>query len=288
MKQILAIAILIFTQFSISAQDVVSRNSVGFFGSYYMSSLQNSDDMKKLASLKLETTLNYGGGVESIHWFNENFGHGLQLGYFKMGQNYSGLDTSNKYTYKAATTFNNIKINYLVHFHSFDRYNPGKKLKFNASFGPYIALNNFFTDKYTLYDNNGKEVSSFVQNPTTINYSSGAVPDLTLTKPIYKLFDAGFVLATGVEYILGKKTTVYFNLRTDIGTENVENRGNIKIKTTSPPYELDYNRWDGLGGGKFGFTNIPNLDKYDTRPATKNFLVGAAIGLRVYNRILRN
>ncbi len=285
MRKLSLIVVLLVVACSAFAQD----KAKGFFGGYHWSTLPNRDDIAADdTKLTYKTTFAYAGGFEKLNWVHNNFGLGFQVGYHQVGQEYSGADTLYKTTFAAKTTLNYFKVGGFIYFKSFNRYNPTARFKFNSFLGPYISLLPAFTDNYKLYDASAKLISegSF----TLLGYrgGTGSIANFDTKQPIYKLFDFGFVVAPGVQYMITRKFGLAFNIRGDISAEGIENTGNIKKKITNPinPAAEAYDHWGNLYAkyNVFNPYNIPGVkkDPFDTRPTTKALTIGAYLTARWY------
>jgi hypothetical protein len=256
-------------------------NATGVWATYGMSRLFNADDMALKNYLKPQTTLKYGGGIEKMSLWGNHFGHGFQLSYHDVGQNYSIYDTFSKTTTNIATSLNTIRAGIGFYYRSYNIYKPMKKLRFTCYFGPTFNLSPFFSERYTITDANAKILSDGEFVPLGYRNKLSSVADFDLTKPIYKIATMGFAIAPGIEYTLKKKTTIYLSFRSDISQGNLENREIIKRKIPNPPYETAYSYWDNLIAK--GVASPTPINEFNRRPATKSFFVGAQLGVRFYS-----
>jgi hypothetical protein len=271
---------IVAIQFNSFAQK--NGSSTGVWGSYGVSSFMNNDDANFKPLLKLNTTLKFNGGFEKVSFWGNHFGHGIQLGYSNIGQNYTIIDTLNKLTTDIKTSIQAVKTSVLFYYRSYNRYYPNRVIRFNSHFGPYFALHPLFTEKITVTsDVTQKIVSEGEFTPLGYRNATAAVADFDLTKPIYNLYSYGFTFSPGMEVSLGNKTTLFFNIRTDISSSNIENRENIFRKQVTGP-DLPFSYWDNLIAK--GFLTNGAINEFNRRPDTKVFFGGAVLGFRFYTK----
>jgi hypothetical protein len=262
--------------------------ATGLFGSFHYSTMPNRDDLTANYKLDYVTTFKFGGGIEHLTFKSNNFGWGYQMSYWGAGQNYKGIiDSINNINYTAATDLTYAKGALLVHYRSYDRYNPDARFKFSSYLGPYIAFLGTFSDKFELFDKDAKKLGSSSYTPVGFRPDgTGGVGNKDFKAPIYNYLDFGFVIAPGVQYMLTPKFGIAFHIRADISAKNVENTGNIKEKTTIAPFEAAYDQWDELYCKYIPYdptgTGLIKKPVYDVRPSTKNLTVAAQLTLRFY------
>jgi hypothetical protein len=284
MKKIILLLVCIICTFAkIYAQD---GNSSGIFASYFMSTLNNQDDAKADSRMDFATTFRYAGGYDKIWWANKNFGTGMQIGYATTGQDYVGFtDTIAKTTYKGSTTLNYAKLAFFVYHRSFNRYKPEARFRFVSYFGPYVGLMPFFKDKTTFYDAAGNETYSAYYDQTGVKDGKTNVALFKLKGTIYNNYDFGFAVAPGLQFMITPKLAVGFNIRADFGLKSLENTSDLKkiLTNPNPPYEeAYYYGWDKLYAKYVPLPAGVTKDPYDVRGITRNFAVGATLGLRYY------
>jgi Outer membrane protein beta-barrel domain len=300
MKRILLVLACLASYWSASAQydyhlngryDVpVLGGSTGLVAAGFTTMLKNRDDMEADKRLDLVTmNFSYGAGYEQMWWFQNTIGFGFQVLYWQSGAAYTGLiDSANNITMKAKTSLTYLKIPLLFHFKSYNRYYPDRRVRFNASFGPYIALNTGYSDKTDVYDKDKKLIgggsitgtTQYSYNPTSGNVNTGS-----FSKPLYKPLDFGFVVGIGGELRISRRTVLSILLRTDIGITDVENKSKQKFKIFGTIIENDAEPWKGL----YAKYTAPNAADIATgwasnRPATKNLSFGAVVTYRKYLR----
>lgn len=259
----------------------------GLTGGYYASMLPNRDDNK--ADLRLDPemmNLNYMAGVEGVYWFQRNVGFGGQLLYWNGGAKYSGKDTvtanPNALSLSATTKLSYLKLPFLFHFKSYNRYYPNRRLRFNAMFGPYIAVLQSFSDEATISnsDINYKSTVSIDGQ----NYESNGLK-AKINGNVYRPFDLGFAFGFGLEYRLWRRTVLALHLRADYSFFDIEDKRKRKLTFEGSTTDIDFSVWDNL----YAKYTAPNaLDQaagfQANRPATKNFSAGAFLSLRKYFR----
>jgi hypothetical protein len=303
MKKILLVLSLILV-FNITSF-AQSGNATGIFGSYYMSQLANRDDVNADARLDLVTTFRWSAGIDKIWWANENFGTGMQVSYATAGQDYSGVDTFTKGSFKASTTLNYVKGAFLIYHRSHNRYNPEARFRFCSYFGPYFAFMPSYKDQYDMYDAGSKQVAGDVKtftNPITkeekqylvgsVYYDNSGVKDvitgrtlLKLKGTTYKNYDFGFIVAPGFQFMMTPKMALCFNIRGDFGLRGLESTSDLTqvLDNPNPPYDkARFYGWDNMYAKYWPYPDGYQKPTYDTRGLTKNFNVGAVLGIKIY------
>jgi hypothetical protein len=282
---IIAILTLVALVTTAQAQRRQTNSVQGFSGGYYLSMLPNTDDLNADKRLDNVMTFNWGAAYERFKWTSNTFGHGWQLGYYNKGQDYSGVyDTVNKYNFTASTKMQYIKANYFIHFRSYNRYLPEQRFRFNSFLGPYAAFLLNFKDAAVVTDANNNKVGDFYFSPSGFRNNLNASSQFDVSTPIYKLYDIGFTVAPGFQYMITRKLGIAFHVRADISATNVENVKNLKRKT-SDPNQQDYYAWNNLYAKYLPYNQYnPSLkkDEYNVRSGTKNFTVGAFLTIRWY------
>jgi hypothetical protein len=273
--------VLLTSFFSVSN---AQNKAKGVFASYHYSTMPNTDDLNAGVVLDYVTTFRFGGGVDYLNYLNNNFGIGTQLSFHQAGQDYSGLDTFSKYTMKASTMLNYLKGAFLVHYRTYNRYNPDQRFRAECFLGPYIALLPSFTDKIEFFGTDGKRVGGYTFDPKGLNYGVAGIPNIETKAPIYKILDYGFVIAPGVQFMITPKFALALNIRADISAVNVEATGNIgkKIAGVTNPDQEKYVLWDDLQNKYYSYPTTFPRDKYNQRPTTKNLTIGSSLTLRWY------
>lgn len=257
---------------------------VGITAGGFTAMLNNRDDLNADARLDPQMmNFSYGGGVDIVYWFQHTVGFGGQLLYWKGGASYLGKDSLTTLSLKAKSDFTYLKIPLLFHFKSYNRYYPNRRMRFNAMFGPYLALLQTYSDNIDYSDATGKVIASSTVSDE--DYAAGLAGELkgSLSKKIYNPLDLGFVFGVGGEMRLWRKTVVSLMLRADIGRSNVENTKDITIQYPNDTKEYPFKPWNG-NYAKFVAPNANDVAKgfEANRPATKNFSVGAFLSIRKY------
>jgi hypothetical protein len=269
---------------SITTTSMAQNKAKGFFASYHYSTLPNTDDLKAGSKLDYATTFKFGGGVDYLNYLSNNFGIGTQFSFYQAGQNYTGLyDSINNITMKASTSLNYLKSAFLVHYRSYNRYNPQQRFRAECFLGPYVALLPAFEDRIELFNASNVSQGGIVFNTIGRRPLSGSIGQIDTKSPIYKFFDYGLVVSPGMQYMLTPKFAIALNVRADISAVNIEATGNIGQKIQNPinPSQEEYIYWDNL---IYKYYFAPSAkDKYDQRPSTKNLLIGTVLTLRWYN-----
>ena len=257
----------------------------GFVGGGFSAMLPNRDDLDADQRLDPQTmNFSYAAGVEGVYWFQKTVGFGGQLLYWMGGAAYTGKDTITKLSLTGKTELSYLKLPLLFHFKSFNRYYPNRRVRFSAQFGPYIAFLGNYSDKISFKDEAGKEVENqTVATGMSVTSTIVGSQKGKITGEIYNPLDLGFVFAVGGELRLWTRTIVTVHLRADIGFSNVENTKGMKIKYGSDTTQYDFNYWSG-DYAKYNEPNAIDVSKgwASNRPATKNFSLGAFIGVRKY------
>jgi hypothetical protein len=257
--------------------------ATGFLASYHYSTLPNRDDLDAGAWLDYATTFKFGAGLEHLTFISNNFGWGYQLNYWGVGQKYTGVvDSINGINFKAATDLNYVKSAFLVHIRSYNRYNPEARFRFTSYLGPYFSFLASFKDRIDVYDKAGAKIGGSTQTILGTRNDAGSSFDVNLKNPIYKLFDWGFVIAPGVQYMISKKTAIVLQVRGDVSAKNVEATGNLVQKITPPPYEKEYDHWNNLFAKYNSYPAGFKKDPYNVRGTTKSLTVGAQLTIRFY------
>jgi hypothetical protein len=260
--------------------------ATGLLASFHYATMPNRDDLDADARLDYATTFRYGGGIEKLNFFANNFGTGFQLNFWQAGQNYTGIaDTFSKSTFKAATTLSYAKGSFLIHYRSWNRYNPQTRFRFTSYLGPYVSALVTFKDKIDLFDAAGNDIGGYSFTPLGKRGKTNSLADVDLKSPIYKFVDYGFIVAPGIQYMLTKKFALAFHIRADISAVNVEATGNLTQKVANPPYEKDFDLWGNLYAKYLPYDQYqPGLKKplYDERSTTKNLTIGAQLTARWY------
>ncbi|MBL7765083.1 MAG: PorT family protein [Chitinophagaceae bacterium] len=289
-KQVLSIlALLLF--YSASAQydyTPTGRRDVpvlgmqwGLTGGGFTSMLNNRDDIE--ADQRLDPqfmNFKYAAGAEFIYWFQNTVGFGAQLLYWKGGASYLGEDTISKLSLKATSDLTYLKLPFLFHFKSYNRYYPDRRTRFSAFFGPYVAVMQSYKDKVRRYNDEYKIDINDTYSGTKVDYNGTG--SATLSAALYNPFDLGFVVGAGAEVRLWRRTTIALNLRADIGISNVENTRGMTIKLPGVDTVQNYSFWNE-SYAKYNSVN-PSIDQNfePNRPATKNFSIGAFLSIRKY------
>lgn len=294
MKRILlglALAFVCGTTYAQYEYHLTGRNDVpvtgrchGFIGGGYTAMLKNRDDIDADKRLDLETmNFTWGAGYEQMWWFQPSIGFGFQTILWNGGGAYSGLiDSANNITMKANTTLNYIKIPFLFYFKSYNRYHPDRAVRFNACFGPYIALNSKWSDQVKIYDKDGNIIGgSSVSSSGSVDFTGNNTGEYS--SALYKGIEMGFVTGMGGEIRISRRTVLSLMVRVDVGISDVENKRKNKFKLSNSSVEIDSDPWKGLYAK---YTQPNALDVAagweSNRPATKNFAVGAFVTYRKY------
>ncbi len=257
----------------------------GFVGGGFTAMLNNRDDIE--ADKRLDPQMmnfSYAAGIEYINWFQPTIGFGIQGLYWKGGAAYKGVDSPNNLTMSAKSDFTYLKVPFLFHFKSYNRYYPDRRTRFTAMFGPYIAILGKYTETIDYKNSEGKIVST--RTISGENYEEGTAGQIKgkLNAGIYNPIDLGFVVGFGGEVRIGRRTIVALQLRADIGVSNVENTKGLKITYDSDlTKEYDFKPWQG-NYAKFITPNPTDVATgwVPNRPATKNLSMGAFLSLRKY------
>ncbi len=251
----------------------------GLIGLGFTAMLNNRDDINADGRLDQETiNFNWATGLDFVNWKRPHFGYGAQILYWNAGAKYKGFDTLTKLHLEATTKLTYLKIPLLIYYKSFNRYRPERRLRFNAFFGPYIAIMNDFSDEISFID---KNVTPEVKNTTVFGpngYSANGTNGGSIDKPIYQPLDYGFVLGSGVEVRLWKRTVIAMGLRTDVGFVDVEFKGQNKLTPEGLP-SYDFGYWNGLYSKYYNNIdplNIPN------RPTTRTFNFGSYLTIKKF------
>ncbi len=190
----------------------VMGRQTGFIGGGFTAMLKNRDDMNADQRLDLESmNFSYGGGLDHMWWFQPTVAFGFQLMYWQAGGAYSGVDTINKLNMKAKTTMSYFKLPLLFHFKSYNRYYPDRAVRFNACFGPYVALMTSFKDSYTWYNEKGEAVyGGGISGLALSGFSSGSGTTKvgTVSNSIMNPFELGFVFGIGGEIRITRRTVL--------------------------------------------------------------------------------
>lgn len=292
---------ILFAQFEYSA---VGRNDAqtlgtqwGIVGGGFSAMLPNRDDLN--ADQRLDPQMmnfSWSAGAEYVYWFQHNIGFGAQFNYWNAGAYYTGKDTFTNLSLDAHTNLTYAKVPFLFHFKSYNRYYPNRRFRFNAYFGPYVALLLNYSESAKWYNDSLKfsSYSTFTKRNqetyTTSNGVNSSKQKSKINKDLYNPFDAGFVFALGGEVRLWRRTVIALHVRTDIGFSNVENTKGMKIKFANAAGEYpdgtpesDFSFWNG-SYAKFNNPNAVDIAKgfVPNRPATKNFSVGTFLSIRRY------
>lgn len=254
----------------------------GLVGGGYTAMLTNRDDIAADQRLDVEMmNFNWAAGIEGIYWFQRNVGFGGQVMYWNGGSTYSGLDTFTKIKLSAKTELKYIKLPLMFYFKSYNRYYPNRRTRFNASFGPYVALLYDYSDnvKYTKTDDpDFKQYWGFTKNKYVTDGLTG-----TLKGDLYNPFELGFTFAVGAEVRLWRKTSIALNLRTDIGISDVENKKTMTIEYSNQTKDSTYKYFSNNYAKYVAANSLDvNLGWVPNRPATRNFSLGAFLSIRKY------
>ncbi|MBL7772664.1 MAG: hypothetical protein JNM95_07380 [Chitinophagaceae bacterium] len=272
----------------------VLGGSTGLVAGGFTAMLKNRDDIDADARLDMEMmNFSYGGGLDQMWWFQPTIGFGFQLMYWNAGAAYSGLfDSANNITLSAKTSLTYFKVPLLFHFKSYNRYYPDRKVRFNASFGPYVALMTGYSDEYTLYAENqpGRPAvgGGSVSGTSVKAYNAGTSSfDETGTYKdgLYNPFELGFVFGVGGELRISRRTVLSILVRADIGISDVENKRKNKFKFKGTTTEVDQDPWGNLYSKYYGPNALDLLRGWEAnRPATKNLSFGAFVTYKKYLR----
>lgn len=256
----------------------------GVTGGGFTSMLTNRDDIEADSRLDPQMmNFSYAAGVEFIYWFQNSIGFGAQALYWKGGAAYKGSDSAKTWTLTGKADLTYVKVPFLFHYKSFNRYYPSRRIRFNAMFGPYVALLNGYSDEVKYKDANGNVFDGRVISGQNYETQVGQVK-AKLNGSVYNPVDLGFVVALGGEVRLWKRTVLSLMLRTDIGISNVENNKSLKITyETDNTKEYDFAPWKGYYA-KYVLPDANDVAKgyVANRPPTKNFSAGAFLSLRKY------
>lgn len=272
----------------------VLGGSTGFVAGGFTAMLKNRDDMDADKRLDPQTmNFSYGGGLDQMWWFQPTIGFGFQLMYWNAGGAYTGLyDSANNIKLSAKTSMSYFKVPLLFHFKSYNRYYPDRRVRFNACFGPYIALMTNYSDSYTLYDDDFADkpvIAGVSVSGTTVknfNFGSGSYDETGSYKSsLYNPLELGFVFGVGGELRISRRTVLSIMLRADIGITDVENKKKNKFKLKGTTTEIDQEPWGGLYCKYYGPNALDLAKGWEAnRPATKNLSFGGFITYKKYLR----
>ncbi|MEZ5045484.1 MAG: hypothetical protein R2831_00675 [Chitinophagaceae bacterium] len=254
----------------------------GVFGGGYTAMLNNRDDID--ADQRLDPQMmnfNWGAGIEGIYWLQRNIGFGAQAMYWNAGAKYTGVDTNTKIHLSATTKLTYAKLPILFHFKSYNRYHPNRRTRFNAYFGPYVALLQTSSDEVRYTKEDDPNFSQY-WNFDNGNYSTDGLTG-AISGKLYKPADVGFVVAIGGEVRLWRKTVVAVHVRADIGVSDIEDKRVKTIEYSNGLKDTNYVFYSG-NYAKYippGAAEVLN-NWQPNRPATKNFSMGAFLSLRKY------
>ncbi|MBU3676497.1 MAG: PorT family protein [Chitinophagaceae bacterium] len=252
----------------------------GLTGGGFTAMLPNRDDLS--ANNRLDPQMlnfSYAAGIEGIKWFQPTVGFGGQALLWNGGAYYTGYDSTQMRKFSAQTSLSYLRLPFLFHFKSFNRYKPNKRLRLNTYFGPYVAFLTGSKDKAT-YEKDSKPFWEVSGNNVTIPGFNG-----TYNGNIYATLELGFVTGVGFEFRLWKRTVLALSLRADYGITDVEDKRAKKFSVTNGGPEVDANPWKNLYAKYTPATAADFAAGYGVnRPTTKNFSVGGFIALRKYTQ----
>lgn len=261
----------------------------GIVASGFTAMLKNRDDInadKRLDMVSMNP--GYAFGAEVNWWFQNTVAFGIQGLYWTGGAAYTGLyDSANNITLKGNTTLTYFKMPFLFQFKSYNRYYPDRRVRFNACFGPYIALMSTYSDDYTLFDNEGHSIGGGGIENGTVSTTIGATSNTTgkFLKPVYNPLEFGFVVGLGGEVRISRRAVISLMIRADQGISDVENKKDTKFKQNVTNIESNVNYWKGMYCKYYAPTSADVLKGWeDNRPATKNVSFGAFLTFRKYIR----
>jgi hypothetical protein len=250
----------------------------GLTGGGFTAMLPNRDDQN--ANNRLDPQMmnfSYAAGVEGIYWFQNSVGFGGQALLWNGGAAYTGYDSTANRKFTGKTSLGYVRLPFLFHFKSFNRYKPNKRLRLNTYFGPYVAFLSSSTDKAT-YEKDNKPFFD-------INGSNVTIPGFNgfYNGNVYSTIDLGFVTGVGFEFRLWKRTVLALSLRADYGITDAEDKRAKKFSITNGGPELDANPWKNLYAKYTPATPADVANGYGVnRPPTKNFSIGGFISIRKY------
>lgn len=261
----------------------------GLTAGFYTAMLKNRDDMN--ADKRLDLSMmnpSYAFGGEINWWFQNTVAFGIQGLFWSAGGAYTGLyDSANSITLKGNTTLQYFKMPFLFQFKSYNRYYPDRRVRFNACFGPYMALMSIYSDSYDLYDAQGHNIGGGGIDDGTVSYNMGGTATTSgkFLKPVYNPLEFGFVVGVGGELRLSRRTVLSVMFRADQGITDVENKKDTKFKQNITNIESNINYWKGMYC-KFYAPTAADIAKgwEDNRPDTKNVSFGAFLTFRKYFR----
>lgn len=256
----------------------------GLTGGGFTSMLTNRDDMEADSRLDPQMmNFTYAAGVECIYWFQHSIGFGGQALYWKGGASYKGADSAKTWSLTAKADLTYIKVPLLFHYKSYNRYYPSRRMRFNAMFGPYVAVLNSYKDEGIFKDANGNVINGRTISGQNYETEVGQIKG-KLSGSIYNPLDLGFVVALGGEIRLWKRTVLSLMVRTDIGISNIENNKGLKITyETDNTKEYDFAPWKEYYA-KYILPDANDIAKgyVANRPPTKNLSAGAFLSIRKY------
>jgi hypothetical protein len=262
----------------------------GLVGGGFTAMLPNRDDLDADTRLDIETiNFSYAAGLERIYWFQPSIGFGGQLLYWVGGSAYKGDDTISKIQLAGKSTMNYAKLPIMFHYKSFNRYYPNRKVRFTASFGPYIAYLTSFKDVFTYTktsDKNFKQEIAVDGNNYSATVKIGSNTSTlkgSLSGLIYNPIDVGMCFAVGGEVRVTRKSVLVLQARIDIGFSNVENTRLLTFVEDGKTTEINFSAWDGFYA-KYTNPNLADiaLGFQPNRPATKNVSAGGFLSYRYY------